>query len=159
MFQPNNRFVVNGNIGYRDDNFTKNKIIGDLDVEYMLTESGKYRLKAYNHTVDRYSLRAAPFIQGVGVVYKEEFNSWGELWRRYLNLFNSAQPKTDSIQSETNNIQADTTLIKWYEGEIEKNNLFLFCNFACGFQSAGTERNQIFYGYAGLFTSFDGEFP
>ena len=112
MFQPNNRFVVNGNIGYRDDNFTKNKIIGDLDVEYMLTESGKYRLKAYNHTVDRYSLRAAPFIQGVGVVYKEEFNSWGELWRRYLNLFNSAQPKTDSIQSETNNIQADTTLIK-----------------------------------------------
>ena len=95
-----------------DDNFTKNKIIGDLDVEYMLTESGKYRLKAYNHTVDRYSLRAAPFIQGVGVVYKEEFNSWGELWRRYLNVFNSAQPKQDSIQSEINNIQADTTLIK-----------------------------------------------
>ena len=46
------------------------------------------------------------------LVYKEEFNSWGELWRRYLNVFNSTQPKQDSIQSETNTIQADTTLLK-----------------------------------------------
>ena len=81
-------------------------------MEYLLTESGKYSLKGYNHTVDRYSLRAAPFIQGLAVVYKEEFNSWGELWRRYLNVFNSTQPKQDSIQSETNTIQADTTLLK-----------------------------------------------
>ncbi len=108
MYQPNNRFIVNGNIGYRDDNFTKNKIIGDLDVEYLLTENGKYRLKAYNHTVDRYSLRAAPFIQGVGIVYKEEFNSWGELWRRYLNVFNSTKPAQDSTRIETPEIQTDT---------------------------------------------------
>ncbi|MHB9056439.1 MAG: translocation/assembly module TamB domain-containing protein [Paludibacteraceae bacterium] len=110
MFQPNNRFVVNGNIGYRDDNLTKNKIIGDLDIEYLLTENGKYRLKAYNHTVDRYSLRAAPFIQGVGVVYKEEFNSWGELWRRYLNRTNSQNSKPDSTKIDK--IKSDTTITK-----------------------------------------------
>lgn len=112
MFQPNNRFVVNGNIGYRDDNLTKNKIIGDLDIEYLLTENGKYRLKAYNHTVDRYSLRAAPFIQGVGVVYKEEFNSWGELWRRYLSAFNSPKNDTDSVQPKSDEIKPDSTMTK-----------------------------------------------
>lgn len=108
MYQPNNRFIVNGNIGYRDDNFTKNKIIGDLDVEYLLTENGKYRLKAYNHTVDRYSLRAAPFIQGVGIVYKEEFNSWGELWRRYLEAFNSTRTVQDSVPLEIPALKPDT---------------------------------------------------
>ena len=89
-------------------NFTKNKIIGDLDVEYLLTENGKYRLKAYNHTVDRYSLRAAPFIQGVGIVYKEEFNSWGELWRRYLEAFNSTRTVQDSVPLEIPALKPDT---------------------------------------------------
>lgn len=84
MLQPNNRLIVNGNIGYRDDLLAKNKIIGDVDVEYMLTENKKWRIKAYNHTVDRYSLRSAPFIQGVGIMYKKDFDTWRELWNKLL---------------------------------------------------------------------------
>lgn len=114
MYTPNNRLIVNGNFGYRDDNFARNKIIGDLDVEYILTDNSKWRLKAFNHTVDRYSLRSAPFIQGVGIMYKEDFNSWGELWRRYMNAI-STKEKPDSVQSDTistngNSLQNDTIL-------------------------------------------------
>lgn len=99
-FQPNNRFIVNGNLGYRDDNLAKNKIIGDLDVEYILTNNGKYRLKAYNHTVDRYSLRAAPFIQGVGILYREDFNSWNDLWKRFLKKNSTPNAaKKDSLKN------------------------------------------------------------
>ena len=100
-YQPNNRLLVNGNLGYRNDDLAKNKIIGDVDVEYILTENGKLRLKAYNHTVDRYTLRSAPFIQGVGLMYKETFNTWDELIRHYWRVISKPVP-----------IPVDTTTIK-----------------------------------------------
>lgn len=120
MFQPNNRFIINGNIGYRDDNLAKNKIIGDVDIEYLLTENSKWRLKAYNHTVDRYSLRAAPFIQGVGIMYKENFNNWGDLWKNYMKIFKSSDNKTENDSSETGELEIinDSTIsIKINENE------------------------------------------
>lgn len=115
MFQPNNRFIINGNIGYRDDNLAKNKIIGDLDMEYILTENSKWRLKAYNHTVDRYSLRAAPFIQGVGIMYKENFNNWSDLWKNYMRVSKSTERKVENDSSEMKEseiINDSTVLIK-----------------------------------------------
>ena len=88
-FQPNKRLILNGNVGYRNDNVNTstnaNKFIGDLDVEYLLTESGKVRFKAYNHTVDRYQLRAAKTTQGAGFLYKEDFETVDEMFRYYLH--------------------------------------------------------------------------
>jgi hypothetical protein len=88
-YQPNKRLILNGNVGYRNDNVNTstnaNKFIGDLDVEYFLTESGKLRFKAYNHTVDRYQLRAAKTTQGAGFLYKEDFETVNEMLRYYLH--------------------------------------------------------------------------
>lgn len=81
LYQPNNR-LINGKFGYRDDNLSKNKFIGDVDIEYILTNNGKFLLKAYNHTIDRYTLHSAQYIQG-GLLYKESFNSWNELIKHY----------------------------------------------------------------------------
>ncbi len=97
MYQPNNRLIVNGNFGYRDDNYAKNKIIGDVDVEYLLSENSKWRLKAYNHTVDRYSLKSALFIQGLGIMYKQDFNSFNDLFMRYKSFI---KPKNSEVESE-----------------------------------------------------------
>ena len=47
---------------------------GDLDIEYLLTQNGKLRAKAYTHTVDKYSLRQANTVQGLGLVFKHDFN-------------------------------------------------------------------------------------
>ena len=75
-----------------------------MDVEYILTENGKLRLKAYNHTVDRYTLRSAPFIQGVGVMYKETFNTWDELLRHYFNVLTKpAKTPADTTKTEPTN--------------------------------------------------------
>ncbi|MGC3978243.1 MAG: translocation/assembly module TamB domain-containing protein [Paludibacteraceae bacterium] len=104
LYQPNNRLVINGNFGYRNDNLSKNKFIGDLDIEYILTHKGKFRLKAYNHTVDRYTLRSAQFIQGVGLMYKETFNSWDELIKHYWNTFILRK----KIETQTQEIKNDT---------------------------------------------------
>ncbi len=74
QLQPMDRLVINGNVGYRYNDITNQPFFGDLDAEVMLTEDGKLRLKAYTHTVDKYSLRQANTIQGVGFVWKHDFN-------------------------------------------------------------------------------------
>ncbi len=99
MYRPNNRLIMNGNFGYRNDQLVKdkmNKIIGDVNIEYVLTDNRKWRIKAYNHTVDRYSLRSVPFVQGVGIMYKQDFDNWRELWNDLLKK-KQREVKNDSI--------------------------------------------------------------
>jgi hypothetical protein len=86
LIQPNNRLVINGNIGYRNDNISENKFIGDFDLEYKLTESGKLRFTAYNHTIDRAQLREAKTTQGIGLIYREDFNNMREMMNYYWGL-------------------------------------------------------------------------
>jgi hypothetical protein len=73
----NNRLLFNGNFGYRDNTYnTKNSnFIGDFDIEYLLNPKGSLRLKAYNHFNDQnYYVRNAMTTQGVGVVFKHDFD-------------------------------------------------------------------------------------
>jgi hypothetical protein len=90
LYQPNNRWVVNGNIGYRNDILTSNtnRFISDVDFQYLLTQSGKLRFKAYNHTVDRYQLYTATATQsqGMGIMYKEDFVTVKDLFSYYWHL-------------------------------------------------------------------------
>lgn len=74
QLQPMDRLIINGNLGYRYNDISNRPFFGDIDLEYMLTESGKVRVKAYTHTVDKYSLRQASTIQGVGFVFRHDFN-------------------------------------------------------------------------------------
>ena len=79
LYSPNNKLFINGNLGYRDDNFSASKFIGDVDVEYKLTRRGKLRAKAYNHTNDYKEFKTALTTQGVGLVYRENFSSLKDL--------------------------------------------------------------------------------
>ncbi len=72
--QPVRGLLINGNFGYRYNDIANQPIFGNLDVEYMLTRDGKLRAKAFTHTVDKYSLRQANTVQGLGLVYKHDFN-------------------------------------------------------------------------------------
>lgn len=81
QLQPVDRLVINGNVGYRYNDISNRPFFGDVDIEYMLTPNGKIRLKAYTHTVDKYSLRQASTIQGVGLLFKHDFN-WSDLKKK-----------------------------------------------------------------------------
>ena len=74
QIQPVDRLVINGNVGYRYNDVSNQPFFGDLDVEVLLTEDGQWRVKGYTHTVDKYSLRQATTIQGVGFMWKKDFN-------------------------------------------------------------------------------------
>ena len=75
----NNRLLLNGNFGYRDNTYSTSNtnFIGDFDLEYLLNSKGTFRLKAYNHFNDHnYYLRNGNALttQGVGVVWKHDFD-------------------------------------------------------------------------------------
>ena len=73
----NNRLLLNGNFGYRDNTYnpSNTNFIGDFDLEYLLNSKGTFRLKAYNHFNDQnYYLRNALTTQGVGVMWKHDFD-------------------------------------------------------------------------------------
>lgn len=81
------RLIINGNFGYREDkNMLKNQdnFIGDVDIEYLLNNSGSWRIKAYNHYNEKYYYTEKGGIQtqGVGIMYKKDFDRIGELFGR-----------------------------------------------------------------------------
>ena len=72
----NNRLLINGNFGYRDRSTSQTTFVGDFDIEYLLSRNGNLRLKAYNHFNDQnYYLKSALTTQGIGVVYRREFDN------------------------------------------------------------------------------------
>lgn len=74
QLHPVDRLIINGNVGYRYNDVSNQPFFGDLDVEVLLTEDGQWRIKGYTHMVDKYSLRQASTIQGVGFMWKKDFN-------------------------------------------------------------------------------------
>ncbi|MBQ2441146.1 MAG: translocation/assembly module TamB domain-containing protein, partial [Paludibacteraceae bacterium] len=74
QINPINRLLINGNFGYRYNDLSNRPFFGDVDVEYMLTPEGQLRLKGYSHSVDKYSLKQANMVEGLGFTYNYDFN-------------------------------------------------------------------------------------
>ncbi|MBS1638218.1 MAG: translocation/assembly module TamB [Bacteroidetes bacterium] len=90
----NNRLSIDGNFGVSNNNGAKttttgssnsSNLIGDVTVEYKLSDDGRYRVKAFNRSNDNTQITTSggPFTQGVGVFYREEFETLNELYKRY----------------------------------------------------------------------------
>lgn len=100
MLQPVDRLVINGNVGYRYNDISNRPFFGDLDVEILLTEDGLLRLKGYTHTVDKYSLRQANTIQGVGLLWRYNFNWLSPEERRTLRTARRLRRSTKKSTKE-----------------------------------------------------------
>ena len=74
----NNRLLINGNFGYRENEMRNSNFVGDVDLQYLFTQ--EFRLKAYNKTNDRYFAKQTFNTQGVGFIYKREFDTWREFF-------------------------------------------------------------------------------
>ncbi len=98
------RLTLSSNLGVTDRTASNpNGFVGDLTVEYSLTKDGKIRLKAFNETADNtYSGGAnlSPFIQGVGVSYRTEFDNLGELWQKFKRRLQGRKEESPAIQEE-----------------------------------------------------------
>ncbi|MCF8407351.1 MAG: hypothetical protein K9G36_00145 [Crocinitomicaceae bacterium] len=75
---------------------SKNTIIGDVRIEYLINEKGTFRVNAFNesnrNTVNQ---SAGLFSQGAGLNYQEEFNGWNDfqLIQSFLDIFRPKRNK------------------------------------------------------------------
>ena len=77
----NNRLLLNGQFGYRDNATQANpSFIGDFDIQYLLYPNGNLALKVYNQTNDRYFTKSSLNTQGIGLIMKKDFNGLRELF-------------------------------------------------------------------------------
>lgn len=89
----NNRLLINGNFGYRDNPLSNTNFVGDFDIEWLLTKSGEIRLKAYNQANDRYYAKTTLTTQGIGIIYKKDFNTWRDLLIWHLKKKSQQAPR------------------------------------------------------------------
>ena len=76
----NNRLLINGQFGYRDNVNTANtNFIGDFDIRYLLLPNGNLAVKVYNQTNDRYFTKSSLNTQGVGIIMKKDFRNMFDL--------------------------------------------------------------------------------
>ena len=70
----NNRLLVNGNFGYRENtiNNTSN-FIGDFEVKYLLLPRQGISIKGYSKSNDKYFSKTTLTTQGVGLVFEKDF--------------------------------------------------------------------------------------
>ena len=98
----NNRLLINGNFGYRDPSTSSTTFIGDFDIEYLLTRSGNLRLKAYNHFNDQnYYLKSSLTTQGIGVVFRRDFENPFTFLRRRRRVMTDSIPPLPAEQSDS----------------------------------------------------------
>lgn len=92
----NDRLLINGNFGYRNDAYLgKEAMITDVDIEYLLNNAGTWRIKAYNHYNEKYYyLGREANTQGVGLVYKKDFDNLYD----FFNIRRLQTLKKDTIQ-------------------------------------------------------------
>lgn len=100
----NNRVTINGNVGYAEDNTRTSNLIGDFDVEIKLNKSGSLRAKAYTQTNNEIiyndmMYNDSPTRQGVGVSFREEFDTLRELMHRYWKRISGGVKKVEEKEN------------------------------------------------------------
>jgi hypothetical protein len=83
----NERLLISGSFGVThaqnaDTGDNPNSLIGDIRIEYKITDDGKIRLIVYNESneYDLANTQQARYTQGFGIVYQQEFDTLYELF-------------------------------------------------------------------------------
>jgi len=103
----NDRVIITGNVdvGGQETNPSNASpsnpfIMGDFEVEYKITSN--ISVLAFNRARDELIFETAPYKQGVGVSYREEFNDFKHLMARYKEgLTNRKKKKKKSGEAES----------------------------------------------------------
>jgi len=101
------RIIISGNVdvGGQETNPSSDAsnnpyIVGDFDVEFKVTNN--VSVIAFNRSRDELLFETAPYKQGVGVSYREEFDDFRQLMMRYKEgLSNRKKKKRNSDETES----------------------------------------------------------
>ena len=109
----NDRVLFNGNFGYRDNPITQDAFIGDVDIEVLLNRLGTWRLKAYNHYNEKYYYVNSGSVQtqGVGILYKRDFDHFREIFQRSKKV-KPTEVDSTKITLNKDSLRESTSFVK-----------------------------------------------
>ncbi len=80
----NDRVTLNGNVGVGGNQATQSSnFVGDFEVDVKINKSGKLMVKGFNRSNTDILNDTGPYTQGLGLFYKEDFDSFGKLLQQY----------------------------------------------------------------------------
>lgn len=102
-----NRLIINGNFGYRENPMYASNFIGDFDIRYLLNND--FSIKGYSKTNDRYFTKTSLTTQGIGLLFQHDFDDWFPNLRKpsrkeYTikeSTYTQSQETTDSIHAQS----------------------------------------------------------
>ncbi|SHM82723.1 translocation/assembly module TamB domain-containing protein [Polaribacter sp. KT 15] len=59
-------------------------LIGNVSLEYKITEDGRYRLKGFRKSEFENVIDGQTIVSGIGLIFTQEFNEFQELWKALL---------------------------------------------------------------------------
>lgn len=95
--QISDRVLVNGRVGVPVGGVSETVVAGDVEVQVLLNEEGTLSAKIFNreNQVQQFLAERQGYIQGVGLSYQVDFDSFRELMRK---VFNKKPKKENPIQ-------------------------------------------------------------
>ncbi len=92
----NDRVILNGNIGnnVNPESNNSSQIVGDFDIKVKLVPNGKIMFKAFNRSNNDLIYDTAPYTQGIGFSFKEEYNTFRELLQKIGAIFKKKKRET-----------------------------------------------------------------
>ncbi len=101
--QLSKRIFVNSRFGVPIGNTTESVIFGDVEVSFLLNESGSLRATAFNRESNiQFIGEELGYTQGVGLSYTVDFNSFKELVQRIFNQ----EIKANREEEEENTVKS-----------------------------------------------------
>ncbi|MCX6334645.1 MAG: translocation/assembly module TamB domain-containing protein [Bacteroidia bacterium] len=91
------RVVINGNLDVRGMGGVSNntdQLTGDFDIEYKPKFSTRLRFKVFNRFNNPYTGKQAPYTQGFGIFFKQDFDKFSDLFKKKLNSEMKKEEKT-----------------------------------------------------------------
>ncbi len=73
---------LGGTVKTTDATKQSNNFVGDVNIEYKITEDGKLRMKVFNRSnTNEFMNSISPYTQGIGFFYRREFDNIKELFK------------------------------------------------------------------------------
>ncbi len=99
LFNDRMTISANGNMDVGDSKGTTSTgsgITGDFDVDIKLNRQGTLQLKGYSHTDEKILYNSTETIQGIGISYLEQFDTFKALGKKYGAIFRRKKKKEAS---------------------------------------------------------------
>ena len=112
------RLILSGSFGVEnrkvDEDNNENSLIGELELEYLLNESGTFRVNIFNESNDKTIIQSeeqGSFTQGAGLSYKENFHTMNDFKavQYFLDIFRKKKNKRYPIKRKRKQVPVPTT--------------------------------------------------